>query len=152
MDSVCKLVSKILQQRLDKILIEHGLECQNGFMGGRGTTDGISILYQALLKRREHQQAQIPPFGCNNEDADTSVIYADEGNGIARFTKKFKYLGFLLTPELTSTAEADKRLASSAAFGALRKTVFSSKNILYTVKAKIHNALILSKLIYSSET
>ena len=57
MDSVCKLVSKILQQRLDKILIEHGLECQNGFMGGRGTTDGISILYQALLKRREHQQA-----------------------------------------------------------------------------------------------
>ena len=57
MDSVCKLISKILQQRLDKILIEHGLECQNRFMGGRGTTDGISILYQALLKRREHQQA-----------------------------------------------------------------------------------------------
>ena len=26
-------------------------------MGGRGTTDSISLLYQALLKRHEHQQA-----------------------------------------------------------------------------------------------
>ena len=47
----------------------------------------------------------IPPFGCNYEDANTDIIYADDGNGIARFTELFKFLGFLLTPELTSTAE-----------------------------------------------
>ena len=94
----------------------------------------------------------IPPFGCNYEDANTDIIYADDGNGIARFTELFKYLGFLLTPELTSTAEVDKRLAAAAsAFGQLRKTVFGSKDILYEVKAKIYNALILSILLYGSE-
>ena len=45
-------------------------------------------------------------------------------------------------------AQVDKRLASAAAaFGALRNIVFGSKNILYTVKAKIYNALILSILL-----
>ena len=72
---------------------------------------------------------------------DTSMIYADDRKGIARFTKKFKYLGFLITPELTSMADVAERLASAAtAFGALRKTVFGSKNIFYTVKAKNFNA------------
>ncbi|MDE0908581.1 MAG: reverse transcriptase family protein [SAR324 cluster bacterium] len=56
MDSVCKLVSKVLETRLQRILKVHGMEAQNGFMGGRGCSDGIFLLYQALLKRREHQQ------------------------------------------------------------------------------------------------
>ena len=91
----------------------------------------------------------IPPVGCDYDDANTNIIYADDGNGIARFTKKFKYLGFLLTPELTSTAEVDKRLAAAAlAFGQLRKPVFGSKVILYDVKAKIYNALILIAYCY----
>ena len=56
MDIVCKIVSKVMERRLNSILLVHGMEAQNGFMGGRGTTDGIFLLYQALLKRREHQQ------------------------------------------------------------------------------------------------
>ena len=32
----------------------------------------------------------IPQFGCNCEDANASIIHADDGNGIARFANKFK--------------------------------------------------------------
>lgn len=56
MDTVCKLVSKVMETRLQSILKMYGMEAQNGFMGGRGCSDGIFLLYQALLKRREHQQ------------------------------------------------------------------------------------------------
>jgi len=45
-----------MERRLSSILAEFGMEAQNGFMPGRGTTDGIFLLYQALMKRREHQQ------------------------------------------------------------------------------------------------
>ncbi len=136
--------------------------------------DGFKILYKHFVRfgllihvcrRVEDNNADVitwgkfktkimclPPFGCDYDDANTNIIYADDGNGIARFTKKFKYLGFHLTPEFTSTAEVDKSFAAAAsAFGQLRITVFGSKNILYTVKAKIYNALILSLLLYGSE-
>ena len=33
---------------------EIGIEEQNGFMGGRGGSDGIFCIRQALKKRREH--------------------------------------------------------------------------------------------------
>jgi len=56
MDLCCKLVSKVLERRLGSILKVFGMEAQNGFMAGRGCSDGIFLLYQALLKRREHCQ------------------------------------------------------------------------------------------------
>ena len=43
MDIVCKVVSKVMERRLNSILLEHGMEAQNGFMGGRGTTDGTFL-------------------------------------------------------------------------------------------------------------
>ena len=336
MDIVCKIVSKVMERRLNSILLVHGMEAQNGFMGGRCTTDGIFLLYQALLKRREHQQDSwvllidlikafpgvsrelmyavlakfgVPPHlvklikrlhtgvvaklavGSNDlempctsgtkqgdplaailflfvmqacletlnldgvefqtpvagtagtgnrmptgapwktkrgwdayrlwcslyaddagiifptraalqegtrrlyshfvrfglsmhvgrkekdkvtgefvfgeskteamffpaagkgySDEDTSLIWVDGDEGIARFTKSFKYLGSLLVSSLTSAAEVDKRLAAaSGAFGALRKCVFGNKDISYRVQGKVYQALILSVLLYGSE-
>ena len=54
MDTACKLISKIVTTRLVNILKIIGIEEQNGFMRGRGTTDGIFTLMQALRKRQEH--------------------------------------------------------------------------------------------------
>ena len=337
MDIVCKAVSKVMERRLNTILTEFGMEAQNGFMGGRGTTDGIFLLYQALLKRREHQQDSwvllidlikafpgvsrelmyavlgkfgVPPhlvalikrlhtgvvakltvgsedkemtctsgtkqgdplaailflfvmqacletldlegvefqtpvagkagatekfmptgvrwqtkrgwdtyrlwcslyaddagiifptraalqegtqrlyshfvrfglsmhvgrkekdkttgemvFGASKteamffpgvgkeyEEEDTSFIWVDGIDGIARFTKSFKYLGSLLVPSLNSSAEVDKRLAAAGcAFGALRKCVFGNHDISYVVQGKVYRALVLSILLYGSE-
>jgi hypothetical protein len=44
----------IINSRLQLLLKEVGIEEQNGFMGGRGGSDGIFCIRQALKKRREH--------------------------------------------------------------------------------------------------
>ena len=45
----------IIAARIKKfILVEEGLEEQNGFMPNRGCRDGIFFLKLALQKRREH--------------------------------------------------------------------------------------------------
>ena len=48
MDVACKVISKIVTDRLATILAEFGMEAQNGFMSGRGCSDGIFLLFQAL--------------------------------------------------------------------------------------------------------
>ncbi|SVD79318.1 uncharacterized protein METZ01_LOCUS432172, partial [marine metagenome] len=61
-DLMCKLVSAIIGRRLTSVLTGNkerpgvGLEDQNGFMPGRGTTDGSFCVRTVLLKRREHRQ------------------------------------------------------------------------------------------------
>jgi hypothetical protein len=55
MEAAPKLVSSIIAARIKKfILVEEGLEEQNGFMPNRGCRDGIFFLKLALQKRREH--------------------------------------------------------------------------------------------------
>ena len=55
MEAAPKLISYIVSSRIkENILIEEGLEEQNGFMPRRGCRDGIFSLKLALQKRREH--------------------------------------------------------------------------------------------------
>jgi len=55
MEAAPKLISSIVSSRIkENILIEEGLEEQNGFMPRRGCRDGIFSLKLALQKRREH--------------------------------------------------------------------------------------------------
>ena len=54
LDAASKVMSMIINSRLQLLLKEVGIEEQNGFMGGRGCSDGIFCIRQALKKRREH--------------------------------------------------------------------------------------------------
>ena len=54
LDAASKVVSMIINSRLQLLLKEVGIEEQNGFMGGRGGSDGIFCIRQALKKRRKH--------------------------------------------------------------------------------------------------
>ena len=54
LDAASKVVSMIINSRLQLLLKEVGIEEQNGVMGGRGGSDGIFCIRQALKKRREH--------------------------------------------------------------------------------------------------
>ena len=56
LDAVSKIISMVINGRLQRLLKEVGIEEQNGFMGGRGGSDGIFCIRQALKKRREHGQ------------------------------------------------------------------------------------------------
>lgn len=54
LDAASKIVSMIINSRLQRLLKEVGIEAQNGFTGGRGCADGSFCIRQALKKRREH--------------------------------------------------------------------------------------------------
>ena len=54
LDTMAKVVSSIISKRLQRVLLEVGIEEQNGFMPRRGCVDGIFSLKVALQKRREH--------------------------------------------------------------------------------------------------
>lgn len=83
-------------------------------------------------------------------DGDKSDVKV--GNGFISFTDKFKYLGSVIHYSLTSTADIDARInQANAAFGALRKPVFSNKHISDHVKGSIYNALVITTLIYGCE-
>jgi hypothetical protein len=73
-------------------------------------------------------------------------------DGFVSFTSTFKYLGSVVSSELTSDADVAARLTSAAAaFGALRKCMFSSRRITPVIKGKVYVALVLTILLYGSE-
>mmetsp|Transcript_19451 Transcript_19451/g.44125 ORF Transcript_19451/g.44125 Transcript_19451/m.44125 type:complete len:139 (+) Transcript_19451:1762-2178(+) len=53
-DAASRLLSVIVNDRLQRPLKEVGSEEQNGFTGGRGCSEGSFCIRQALKKRREH--------------------------------------------------------------------------------------------------
>jgi hypothetical protein len=54
LDAMAKVVASIVESRLARLLAKVGVEYQNGFLRGRGCSDGIFSLKMALLKRKEH--------------------------------------------------------------------------------------------------
>ena len=54
LDAVFKVISMIINDRLQRLLKEVGIEEQNGFCCGCGCSDGNFCIRQALKKRREH--------------------------------------------------------------------------------------------------
>ena len=54
LDAASKIKSMVINGRLQRLLKEVGIEEQNGFMGGRGGSDGIFCILQAMKKPREH--------------------------------------------------------------------------------------------------
>ena len=66
---------------------------------------------------------------------------------------KFCYLGSMLSVDGTDTLDVDARIAkASAAFGALAECLFRSTSVTFAAKAAAYRALILSVLLYGSES
>jgi hypothetical protein len=86
------------------------------------------------------------------EEENTDRFQVD-GDGFIDFTKEFKYLGSIINSSLTSDSDIDKRIKSATAiFGALSSCIFSKKDIDLKVKGRIYVSLVLSVLLYGSET
>ena len=65
----------------------------------------------------------------------------------------FKYLGSILTRDCRDDADVDARItAASHAFGALRQCLFTSTEVSLSAKKVVYEGLILSILLYGSET
>ena len=65
----------------------------------------------------------------------------------------FCYLGSMLSSDCSDTEDVRRRIIkASSAFGAVRKEVFANRNIDFEAKKLIYEGLILSILLYGSET
>ena len=97
-----------------------------------------------------------PPTVYANPDmydgADLSNIELGGGTFMP-VVEKFPYLGSVLTRDCRDDVDVAKRIeAASGAFGALRKCIFASSDIAFTAKSAVYIALILSILLYGSES
>ena len=68
-------------------------------------------------------------------------------------TDNFAYLGSLLSRSANIDSEVHNRISkASAAFGRLRVTVWERKGISIVTKLKVYQAIVLTTLLYASET
>ena len=67
--------------------------------------------------------------------------------------EKFNYLGSILSRNCSDESDVAKRITkASNAFGALRKQIFTCKNITLESKKRVYEGIILPILLYGAET
>ena len=85
--------------------------------------------------------------------ADTSDILIDPDQGTSmHFTKLFKYLGSMITPDLKSDTDVDTRIKKAAqAFGALRSVV-CDRHLATKIRGICYKVLIVTVLLHGAES
>ena len=102
-------------------------------------------------KKSKTEAMYFPPPG-ESPDATLTAPFEVDGGSIA-FTSRFTYLGSIVTADLRDATDVDNRIASAtSAFGALHRCVFSTKDISLDVKKAVYIAIVLSILLYGSES
>ena len=88
------------------------------------------------------------PSTYDNRDLDHLA-----GNRYLPVVKEFRYLGTLLSRTCKDDGDVMSRInRASNAFGALRKCIFASRSINNEAKKSFYEGLILSILLYGSES
>ena len=91
-----------------------------------------------------------PAMGDTQESGDTSNFVM--GPGHAHFTDKFKYLGSIISYNLTSELDIKKRVgARTGAFAALKRDIFKNRRICLKTRGKFFAALSLPILLFGCE-
>ena len=92
-----------------------------------------------------------PPPRTLAATGDQSDFTVDD-DGFISFVEKFPYLGTNISQNLDSDLDVGIRIAkASQAFGALRQSTFSNKDVKPEMKGRIYVALVLGVLLYGSE-
>eukprot|EP00117_Sycon_ciliatum_P040216 scpid85171/ scgid29588/ len=87
--------------------------------------------------------------GVHETDVAPLRTSADDVQHVTEFT----YLGCLITPDGTTSADVTHRIAAaSKAFGRLRKPVLHNRDLPVSTKRNVYTATVLSALLYGSET
>ena len=90
------------------------------------------------------------PAPDDNTRTPPNIILRDN---VLKNVETFSYLGSIVSIHADIDAEIDQRLQkAAAAFGKLRKRVFEDPDIRTTTKIKVYRAIVLTSLLYASET
>ena len=123
-------------EAIDAHLKLFGLLMHVGRGGKRSKTEAV------LFHKRHSRQ----------EDGDTSDITLACG-GTIRYTPQFTYLGSMIHCSLSDSHDVANRIRkASAAFGALRETIFGTKYVPLQAKAALYSSGVLSVLLYGCES
>ena len=97
-----------------------------------------------------------PSSKYNNPSTFDSINLDDiilEGNCYIPVIKEFRYLGSLLCRDCKDDSDIISRIVKAGnVFGALRKCIFGNKNVSRAAKKAAYEGLILSILLYGSES
>ena len=132
-------------------LISHfedwGLEVHMGLKrGDEVVIDSKTEVLFVAAPARTYQS----PADCDG--ADLSDIDLGQGKFLP-IIESFKYLGTVLARDCTDSLDVDSRIsAAGRAFGVLRKCFFSAAGISYKAKKAVYEGLVLSILLYGSES
>ena len=84
---------------------------------------------------------------------ETDVAPLRTSAGDVQHVTEFTYLGCLITPDGTTSADVTHCIAAaSKAFGRLCKPVFNNRDLPVSTKQNVYTATVLSALLYGSET
>ena len=101
-------------------------------------------------RKKSKTECMYYPAQGTYEDGNTSDIIVD--NGFYAFTKTFKYLGSIITYDLSADADVKNRIrCATAAFGRLRSTLTSKKTKIKQ-RSAIYVTIVISILLFGSET
>ena len=85
-------------------------------------------------------------------EAGPQVQTVIRGNTIGE-VKDFTYLGSIISSDCTLDREINNRISkASAAFGQLKDRVYLNRNLKLATKIKVYHAIVISILLYGSET
>ena len=90
-----------------------------------------------------------PTTGIQYEQADTSNVPVD--GGFYTFCKRFKYLGSIITYDLTADDDVATRIRSARHAFNLMRDVLTSSWVKNSVKAATYKVLVCTVLLYGSE-
>ena len=113
------------------------------------TAFGLQVHRGRPGKRSKTECMFFPAPGACYEDADTSNVAVD--NGYYTFTKKFKYLGSIITSDLKADEDVATRIRSATGAFNMMRHVLRSRHVNSKEKAKIYDVIVGSVLLYGSE-
>lgn len=134
---------KELQYADDAAIVAHSpLELQR-------MVDILHHIYGRMGLKMNTEKTEILRLADERTDATTIAV----GTTQLKDVPDFRYLGSYLSEDCSLDKEVNYRIGrAAAAFGSLRKRVFSNRNLNLTTRVNVYSAVCLSTLLYGTET
>ena len=88
-------------------------------------------------------------LAANKADFDLTC----EGGGCISFTDEFRYLGSLISCDLTDNSDIQQRIGlASKAFGSLRKEIFCNQSLKEVTRVRLFTAIVINLLLWGCES
>ena len=117
------------------------------------TSFGLQVHRGSIVngkKKKSKTECMYCPAQGLYEHGDTTDVQVD--NGFYTFTKKFKYLGSIITYDLSADADVKNRIRCAGGAFANLKSILTSKRTELKKRSAIYVSIVVTILLFGSET